>query len=101
MTSHASDTDIISPSSSTLLNIVTQFAADLGAMTDLLTLGNRIIHELCHAGATTHGVLFLLDREHEYYRRASMVGAVAPALIPPTLDIRHPLPSICSEPTGS
>jgi signal transduction histidine kinase len=92
MTSHASDADIVSPSSSTLLNIVTQFAADLGAMTDLLTLGNRIIHELCHAGATTHGVLFLLDREHECYRRASMVGPVAPALIPPTLAISHPLP---------
>jgi signal transduction histidine kinase len=92
MTSHASDTDIVLPSSSTLLNIVTQFAADLGAMTDLLTLGNRIIHELCHAGATTHGVLFLLDREHECYRRASMVGPVAPALIPPILDISHPLP---------
>ena len=92
MTSHASNTDIVSPSSSTVLNIVTQFAADLGAMTDLLTLGNRIIHELCHTGATTHGVLFLLDREHECYRRASMVGPVAPALIPPTLDISHPLP---------
>ncbi len=91
MTSHASDTDIVSPSSNALLNIVTQFAADLGAMTDLTTLGNRVIHELCHAGATTHGALFLLDREHECYRRASIVGPVAPALIPPTLAISHPL----------
>jgi len=92
MTSRPSDTDILSPSSSKLLNIVTQFAADMGTMTDLTTLGNRIIQELCHAGATTHGTLFLLDREHECYRRASMVGPVAPALIPPTLAMNHPLP---------
>ena len=92
MTSRPSKTDILSPSSSKLLNIVTQFAADLGTMTDLTTLGNRIIQELCHAGATTHGTLFLLDREHECYRRASMVGPVAPTLIPPTLAMSHPLP---------
>ena len=92
MTSRPSKTDILSPSSSKLLNIVTQFAADLGTMTDLTTLGKRIIQELCHAGATTHGTLFLLDREHECYRRASMVGPVAPTLIPPTLAMSHPLP---------
>jgi signal transduction histidine kinase len=92
MTSRPSKTDILSPSSSKLLNIVTQFAADLGTMTDLTTLGKRIIQELCHAGATTHGTLFLLDREHECYRRASMVGPVAPTLIPPTLAMNHPLP---------
>ena len=92
MTSRPSNTDISAPSASELLNIVTRFAADLGTMTDLTTLGNRIIQELCHAGATTHGTLFLLDREHECYRRASMVGPVAPTLIPPTLAVSHPLP---------
>jgi signal transduction histidine kinase len=92
MTSPSSHTDILAPSPGTLLNIVTQFAADLGTMTDLTTIGNRIIKELCEAGGTTHGALFLLDREHECYRRASMVGPVAPALIPPTLTMDHPLP---------
>jgi signal transduction histidine kinase len=92
MTSRPSNTAIVAPSSSALLNIVTRFAADLGTMTDLTTLGNCIIQELCRAGATTHGVLFLLDREHERYRRASMVGPVAPTLIPPTLAVDHPLP---------
>lgn len=92
MTSRPSNTAIVAPSSSELLNIVTRFAADLGTMTDLTTLGNCIIQELCRAGATTHGTLFLLDREHEYYRRASMVGPVAPTLIPPTLAVDHPLP---------
>ena len=92
MTSRPPDTDTVALSSSVQLNIVTQFAADLGTMTDLTTLGNRIIQELCRAGATTHGALFLLDREHECYRRASMVGPVAPTLIPPTLAVDHPLP---------
>ncbi|MGH7219687.1 MAG: two-component system sensor histidine kinase NtrB [Nitrospiraceae bacterium] len=92
MTSRPSNTAIVALSSSELLNIVTRFAGDLGTMTDLTTLGNRIIQELCHAGATTHGTLFLLDREHECYRRGSMVGPVAPTLIPPTLAVDHPLP---------
>ncbi len=92
MTSHPSNTDILSPSSSELLNIVTRFAADMGTMTDLTTLGNRIIQELCQAGATTHGALFLLDREHECYRRASMVGPIASKIIPLTLTVNHPLP---------
>jgi signal transduction histidine kinase len=92
MTLHPSNTAIVTPSSSELLNIVTRFAADLGTMTDLTTLGNRIIQELCRAGATTYGTLFLLDREHECYRRANMVGPVAPTLIPPTLAVDHPLP---------
>lgn len=80
MTSRPSNTAIVAPSSSELLNIVTRFAGDLGTMTDLTTLGNRIIQELCRAGATTHGTLFLLDREHECYRRTSMVGPVTPRL---------------------
>ena len=92
MTSPPSNTDILTPSSSELLNIVTRFASDLGTMTDLTTLGSRIIQELCHAGATTHGTLFLLDREHECYRRANMVGPVASTLIPPTLAVSHSLP---------
>jgi len=92
MKSHSPNTDILGPSSSELLDIITQFAADLGTVTDLTTLGNRIIQELCHAGATAHGTLFLLDREHECYRRTSMVGLVAPTLIPPMLSVSHPLP---------
>ena len=92
MTSRPPNTDIVTPSSNELMNNVTQFAADLGTMTDLTTLGNRVIQELCRAGATTHGALFLLDREQPCYRRASMVGPVAPTLIPPMLAVDHPLP---------
>jgi len=92
MTLRSPNTDILPPSPNELLNIVTRFSAELGTMTDLTTLGNCIIQELCHAVATTHGTLFLLDREHEYYRRANLVGSAASTLIPSTLAVSHPLP---------
>ena len=94
MTSRPPNTDFSASSSCELLTIVTQFASDLGTMTDLPTIGNRITQELCRAGATTHGALFVLDREHECYRRANMVGSDAPASIPPTLAVSHPLPQL-------
>jgi signal transduction histidine kinase len=86
------NTDLLSSSCSDILNIVTRFAADLGTMTDLPTLGNRIIQELCRASTTTYGTLFLLDRDHECYRPASMVGLVPSELIPTTMAVSHPLP---------
>src|SRR4030065_1628700 len=92
MTSHPPNTDFLAFSASELFHLVAQFASDLGTMTDLTTLGTRIIEELCRAGATNHGMLFLLDHEHERYRCAGMVGSVAPTLVPATLAISHPLP---------
>jgi signal transduction histidine kinase len=92
MTSHPLNIDILAPSSSELLNIVTQFTVDLGTMTDLTSLGSRIIQELCRAITTTHGTLFLLDREHECYRQVSMVGPDVSMFTPPTLAVNHPLP---------
>ena len=92
MTSPLPNTDILPPSTIELLNVVTQFSAELGTMTDLATLGNYIIQELCRAGATTHGALYLLDREHECYRRISIVGPVASTLIPPMLAADHAVP---------
>lgn len=92
MTSHPPNTDILAPSSSELLDIVTRFSANLGTMTDLTTIGNRIIQELCRASATTHGTLFLLDRDHECYRRICMVGPTVPSCIPPTIAVNHFLP---------
>jgi len=61
-------------------------------MTDLGALGERIIQELCRAGATTHGALYLLDREHEYFRRAGIVGPNAESCFPATLPLAHAIP---------
>lgn len=92
MTPQPSNTKILPFASSEPLNIVTQFAADLGPMTDLNTLGDRMIQELCHASAAAQGALFLLDREHACYRRANMIGSDAAALGSSTLAGNHPLP---------
>ncbi len=74
----SSHTDSVPASARELLDVVTRFSAELGTMTDLTATGNRIIQELCHAGAAAHGTLFLLDREHECYGRISMVGSAVP-----------------------
>ena len=92
MTPQPSQTKTLPSASSESLKIVTQFAADLGPMTDLNILGDRIIQALCHASATAQGALFLLDREHACYRRANMIGADAATLGPATLAGDHPLP---------
>jgi len=87
-------TEIASPpaSSTDLLDLVTRFSTEIGAMTDLGALGERIIQELCRAGATTHGALYLLDREHEYFRRAGIVGPNAESCFPATLPLAHAIP---------
>lgn len=92
MTAQASHAETASPSPRDPLDIVTGFASDLGAMTGLTALGDRIIQELCRAGATPQGALFLLDREHECYRRASLADPAAPTLLPETIALDHPLP---------
>jgi len=69
-------TDMSSPlaTSTDLLDLVTRLSTEIGAITDSGALSERIIEELCRAGATTHGALYLLDREHDCFRRAGIVG---------------------------
>ncbi|HET7438848.1 MAG TPA: ATP-binding protein [Nitrospira sp.] len=87
-------TEMASPpaSSTDLLDLVTRFSTEIGTMTDLGALGERIIQEMCRAGATTHGALYLLDREHEYFRRAGIVGPNAESCFPATLPLAHAIP---------
>ena len=87
------------PSSTDLLDLVTRFSTEIGAMTDLGTLGERIIQELCRVGGTSHGALYLLDREHEYFRRAGTVGLAAPSCCPATLPLTHAIPQQLMSPT--
>jgi signal transduction histidine kinase len=61
-------------------------------MTDSGALSERIIQELCRAGATTHGALYLLDREHDCFRRAGIVGLHAESCFPVTLSLTHAIP---------
>lgn len=79
-----------------LLDLVTQFSTEIGAMTDSSALSERIIQELCRAGATAHGALYLLDREHDCYRRAGIVGSQAESCFPVSLPLNHAIPDYLS-----
>jgi signal transduction histidine kinase len=72
-----------------LLDLVTRFSTEIGAMTDLGALSERIIQELCRVAGTPHGALYLLDREHEHFRRAGIVGRAAESCFPVTLPLTH------------
>jgi signal transduction histidine kinase len=86
---------MVSPSTASStdpLDLVTRFSTEIAALTDLGALSERIIEELCRICGTTHGALYLLDREHEHFRRAGAVGAAAPPCFPATLPLTHVIP---------
>src|SRR4026208_1083697 len=75
-----------------LLDLVTRFSTEIGAMTDLGALSERIIQELCRVGGTTHGALYLLDRGHGNFRPPGLVGLAAESCFPATLALTHTIP---------
>lgn len=79
-------------SAADLLDLVRKFSTRIGALPDLGSLSEHIIQELCRAGSTTHGALYLLDRDHECYRRAATIGPTANSTFPPTLPLSHTIP---------
>ena len=94
-------TEMASPSTTSpthLLDLVTRFSTEIGAMTDLGALSERIIQELCRVGGTSHGALYLLDREHEHFRRAGMVGQGAESCFPAILPLAHTIAEHLSPP---
>jgi len=80
------------------LDRLTRFSIDLGAMTDLGPLSERALQELCRVGGATHGALYLLDREHEHYRRAATIGSPAATKLPDSIPLDHPVPHRLSAP---
>jgi signal transduction histidine kinase len=75
-----------------LLDSVTRFSHEIGALTDLGALGERIIRELCRVSSTHGGVLYVLDREHEHFRRAGLVGVTAESCCPAIVALTDPIP---------
>ncbi|HEU4500739.1 MAG TPA: ATP-binding protein [Nitrospira sp.] len=80
------------PSSIDLLDSVTRFSHEIGTLSDLGALGERIIRELCRVSSTRHGVLYVLDREHEHFRRACIVGVTAESCCPAILALTDTIP---------
>lgn len=83
---------MLSPtSSSDLLDMVSKFSLELGSLADLEPLGALAIHELCRASGASHGAIYVLDKDHDRYRRAGTVGQAAETAFPQTLPLNHPL----------
>ena len=80
------------PSSIELLDSVTRFSHEIGTLSDLEALGERIIRELCRVSSTRHGALYVLDREQEHYRRACIVGVTAESYCPAILALTDTIP---------
>jgi signal transduction histidine kinase len=80
------------PSSIELLDSVTRFSHEIGTLSDLEALGERIIRELCRVSSMRHGALYVLDREQEHYRRACIVGVTAESCCPAILALTDTIP---------
>src|SRR5215217_550574 len=80
--------DIFSASySAQSLQRLTQFARDMGQMTNLSVIAERILSGLSDVTNSGMGALYLVEREREQYRRL----ATHDSHCPPTLCFQHPL----------
>ena len=80
--------DIFSASySAQSLQRLTQFARDMGQMTNLSVIAERILSGLSDVTNSGIGALYLVEREREQYRRL----ATHDPRCPPTLCFQHPL----------
>ncbi|BCA57031.1 hypothetical protein W02_41710 [Nitrospira sp. KM1] len=74
------------------LELITSFSIEMGSITELGALSECAIQALCRAAGSTRGALYLLDREHECYRRSSVVGLNEGQEFPSSLPTTHALP---------
>lgn len=77
-------------SESASLQRLTQFSRDMGLMSNVSGLGDRILAELLDISGCAQGALYLAEREQERYRRLAAQRA-SHALPPATLAFDHPL----------
>jgi signal transduction histidine kinase len=90
MTDHTASHSSSFHSESASLQRLTQFSRDMGLMTNVASLADRILAELLEIGGCAQGALYLAEREQERYRRLAAQGA-SHALAPATLAFDHPL----------
>jgi signal transduction histidine kinase len=73
------------------LQRLTQFAKDLGTITNLSLAAERILNELSETTRHEHGVLYAFDRERDRYRRLTASGTPYNDRDHATISARHPL----------
>lgn len=82
---------VLSQSGSESLQRLTQFARDMGRITNLSVIAERILAGLFDVTQCREGSLYLVEREHERFRRLTVQGANHEAVSPPSISIGHPL----------
>jgi signal transduction histidine kinase len=91
MTDHVASQMASSQSGSESLQRLTQFSRDMGHITDLPGLVERIFVELSEVSGCPQGSLYLAEREHGHYRRLVLHGTFHALAAPATLALQHPL----------
>ena len=91
MTDRASPETTPAHSGAKSLQRLTQFARDMGHITNLSVIAERIFSELSEVTRYQQGSLYLIERERERFRRLIAQGAAHTASTPPTVPLDHPL----------
>lgn len=96
MTDASAQQSVPAPSGSESLQRLTQFARDMGRITDLTAIAERILSGLSDVAGSQQSALYLVERERERFRRLTSLGP-SPHSSPATIPLTHPLVRTLSE----
>ncbi|HEX5645612.1 MAG TPA: ATP-binding protein [Nitrospira sp.] len=73
------------------LQRITRFSRDLGRLTTLPAIAERVLSELLDLSHYPNGILYLTEHEHADFRKLAGHGSDQMHAAPATLSLRHPL----------
>jgi signal transduction histidine kinase len=91
MTDRASPQTVAAQSGAESLQRLTQIARDMGHITSLSVIAERILSGLAEVTQCRQGSLYLVERERERFRRLVAQGSPHAESTPPTVPLDHPL----------
>ena len=91
MTDRASPQMVATQSGAESLQRLTQFARDMGHITSLSVIAERILSGLSEVVRYQQGSLYLVERERERFRRLVAQGSAHAQSAPPVVPLDHPL----------
>lgn len=91
MTDRTSTHATTAPLTSESLQRITRFSRDLGQLTTLPAIAERVLSELLELAQHPEGTLYLAEHEHADFRRLAEYGSDNPHTTPATLSHRDPL----------
>ena len=91
MTDRTSPQTVAAQSGAESLQRLTQFARDMGHITSLSAIAERILSGLSEVARSQQGSLYLVERERERFRRLVAQGSAHAKSTPPVVPLDHPL----------